>query len=56
MPYWVSLEDITENDVLPNDFWQAVIDAIDAKCKDAERRAAANARLAKLAPRSRKRH
>src|SRR4029450_3304268 len=32
-PYWASLEDITENDVLPNDFWEAVIDAIDAKCK-----------------------
>jgi hypothetical protein len=39
-PYWVSLEDITENDVLPNDFWEAVVEAIDAKCKaeDAERR------------------
>ena len=38
-PYWVSLEDITKNDVLPNTFWEAVIDAIDAKCKveDAER-------------------
>jgi hypothetical protein len=32
-PYWVSLEDITENDVLPNDFWEAVVEAIDAKCK-----------------------
>jgi hypothetical protein len=57
-PYWVSLEDITDNDVLPQAFWEAVIDAIDAKCKveDAERRAAAKARLAKLTPRSRKRH
>jgi hypothetical protein len=57
-PYWVSLEDITDNDVLPNNFWEAVIDAIDAKCKveDAERRAAAKARQAKLSPRSRKRH
>jgi hypothetical protein len=57
-PYWVSLEDITENDVLPNNFWEAVIDAIDAKCKveDAERRIAAKARQAKLTPKSRKRH
>jgi hypothetical protein len=57
-PYWAGLEDITENDVLPNDFWEAVIDAIDAKCKlkDAERRAAALARQAKLASKSRKRH
>jgi hypothetical protein len=57
-PYWASLEDITENDVLPNDFWEAVIDAIDAKCKaeDAERRTAAKARQTNLTPRPRKRH
>ena len=57
-PYWVSLEDITQNDVLPNEVWEAVMDAIDAKCKveDAERRTAAKARQAKLTPRSRKRH
>jgi hypothetical protein len=42
-PYWVSLEDITQNDVLPNEVWEAVMDAIDAKCKleDAERRTVA---------------
>jgi hypothetical protein len=57
-PYWVSLEDITENDVLPSDFWEAVVQAIDAKCKveDAERRAAAKSRQAQPTPRSRKRH
>jgi len=57
-PYWVSLEDITQNDVLPNEVWEAVIDAIDAKCKveDIERRATSKARLAKLMPKSRKRH
>jgi hypothetical protein len=57
-PYWVSLEDITQNDVLPNAFWEAVVEAIDAKCKveDAERRAAAKARQAKLTSKSRKRH
>ena len=57
-PYWVSLEDITQNDVLPNEVWDAVIDAIDAKCKveDAERRTAAKDRPAKLTPRSKRRH
>jgi hypothetical protein len=53
-PYWVSLEDI----VLPNEVWEAVMDAIDAKCKleDAERRTPAKARQANQTPRSRKRH
>jgi hypothetical protein len=57
-PYWVSLEDITQHDVLPNAFWDAVMDAIDAKCKveDAERRTAAQARQAKLTAKPRKRH
>jgi hypothetical protein len=58
-PYWVSLEDITENDVLPNNFWEAVIDAIDAKCKveDAERRRiSCKARQAKSTLKSSKRH
>ena len=45
-PYWVVLGDITQNEVLPNAFWEAVIDAVDAKCKveDAERRTAAKGR------------
>jgi len=57
-PSWASLEDITQNDVLPNEVWEAVMDAIDAKCKveDAERRAAAKARLTKLMPKPRNRH
>ena len=57
-PYWVVLGDITQNDVLPNAVWEAVIDAIDAKCKveDAERRTAAKARQAKLTPKSKRRH
>jgi hypothetical protein len=56
--YWVTLNDIIEEDVLPHGFWEAVDDAIEAKCKaeDAERRTAAKARQAKLTPRSRKRH
>jgi len=57
-PHWVSLEDITQYDVLPNEVWEAMMDAIDAKCKveDAERRTAAKAWQAKLTPRSRERH
>ena len=57
-PYWASLEDITQNDVLPNAVWEAAIDAIDAKCKseDAQRRTAAKGQQARLTPRSRKRH
>ena len=57
-PYWASLEDITQNDVLPNEVWEAVMDAIDAKCKveDAERRAAAKGRQARLSPKSKRRH
>ena len=57
-PYWVVLGDITQNEVLPNAFWDALIDAVDAKCKveDAERRTAAKDRPAKLTPRSKRRH
>jgi hypothetical protein len=57
-PYWVPLNDIIEEDVLPHGFWEAVDDAIEAKCKteDAERRTVAKARQAKLTVRSRKRH
>jgi hypothetical protein len=56
--YWVVLRDITQNEVLPNAVWEAVIDAVDAKCKveDAERRTAAKGRQAKLTPRSKRRH
>ena len=57
-PYWVVLGDITQNEVLPNAVWEAVIDAVDTKCKveDAERRTAAKDRPAKLTPRSKRRH
>jgi hypothetical protein len=57
-PYWVVLGDITQNEVLPNVVWEAVIDAVDAKCKveDAERRTAAKDRPAKLMPKSKRRH
>jgi len=42
-PHWITLDDITEDDALPHEAWDAVIDAVDEKCKaeDAERRRAA---------------
>jgi hypothetical protein len=57
-PYWVTLSDIIDEDVLPHGFWEAVDDAIEVKCKveDAERRTVAKARQAKLTVRSRKRY
>jgi hypothetical protein len=57
-PYWVRMDDITRDNILPNDVWDAVLDAVDERCKaeDAERRRAAAAQQAKVKPRSRKHH
>jgi len=57
-PYWVRMDDITRDDVLPHDAWDAVLDAVDEQCKaeDADRRRAAAARQADARPRSRKQH
>jgi hypothetical protein len=57
-PYWVRMEDITRNDILPHEVWDALLDAVDEQCKleDAERRRAAAARQAKVTPTSRKHH
>ena len=58
-PYWVRMDDITRDDVLPHEVWDTVLDAVDEKCKleDAERRRVAAAlRQAELRPRSRKHH
>ena len=42
-PNWVELGDITRDDVLPREMWDAVWDAIEDKCKieDVQRRKAA---------------
>jgi hypothetical protein len=42
-PRWIEMTDFTEDDVLPHEAWDAVIDAVDEKCKaeDADRRRAA---------------
>lgn len=55
MPYWVELEDLIKEDVLPHDIWDHILDAVDEKCKaeDAERRASV---LVKASPRSKRRH
>ena len=54
-PYWVRLGDITEDDVLPNEVWDHILDAVDEKCKaeDAERRQSA---LEEAKPKSKRRH
>jgi hypothetical protein len=42
-PQWASMSDLTGDNVLPHEAWDAVIDAIDEQCKaeDAKRRLAA---------------
>ncbi len=57
-PYWVRMEDITREDILPHEAWDALLDAVDEQCKleDAERRRAAAAQQAKAKPTSRKHH
>ena len=42
-PPWIDMTDLTEDDVLPHEARDAVIDAVDEKCnaEDAERRRAA---------------
>jgi hypothetical protein len=45
--------DFTEDDVLPHEAWDAVIDAVDEKCKaeDAKRRRAAGSKAKPVKPR-----
>ena len=52
-PRWIEMTDLTEDDVLPHEAWDAVIDAVDEKCKaeDAKRRRAAGLK-AKPKPRA----
>jgi len=40
VPSWVRMRDIIENGILPEEFWDALDDALDQRCKaeDAERR------------------
>ena len=57
-PYWMRLEELTRDDIIPTEVWDVLLDAVDDKCRveDAERRRVAAARAALPAKRSRKRH
>src|SRR5262245_44168317 len=57
-PYWVHLEDLAHNDVLPFEMWDALLDAVDDKCRaeDAERRRVAAAKATSPTRTSRRRH
>jgi len=52
-PHWIKLDDITEDDVLPHEAWDAVLDAVDKQCKaeDAKRRRAAGSKAKPVKPR-----
>ena len=56
-PYWMKLEELTRDDIIPTEVWDVLLDAVDDKCRaeDAERRRVAAARAASPNP-SRKRH
>ena len=51
-PYWIRLDDVTHEDVLPHELWDAVLDAVDEQCKqdDAQRRRAAAIKKASRGP------
>ena len=57
-PYWMKLEELTRDDIIPTEVWDVLLDAVDEKCKaeDAERRRVAAARATSPARPSRKRH
>jgi hypothetical protein len=56
-PYWMRLEELTRDDIIPTEVWDVLLDAVDDKCRleDAERRRVAAARAASPRP-SRRRH
>ena len=47
-PYWMKLEELTRDDIIPTEVWDVLLDAVDDKCRteDAERRRIAAARAA----------
>jgi hypothetical protein len=57
-PEWFHAEDITHDGVLPDKVWNAVLDAVDEKCKaeDAERRRVMAIRRAARSPKSKSKH
>ena len=57
-PYWMKLEELTRDDIIPTEVWDVLIDAVDDKCRaeDAERRRIAAAKATSLGKTSRRRH
>jgi hypothetical protein len=57
-PYWMSVEDLNRDDIVPIDVWDSLLDLVDDKCRmeDAERRRVAAARATSPAKPSRRRH
>ena len=57
-PYWMRLEELTRDDIIPTEIWDVLLDAVDDKCRaeDAERRRIAAAKAASQARPSRRRH
>jgi len=55
--YWMDLEELTRDDIIPTEVWDVLLDAVDDKCRieDAERRRVAAARAASPKP-TRRRH
>jgi hypothetical protein len=57
-PYWMRLEELTRDDIIPTEVWDAVLDAVDDKSRaeDVERRRMAAARATSPTRPSRRRH
>jgi len=57
-PYWMQLEELTRDDIIPTEVWDVLLDAVDDKCKveDSERRRVAAAKATSPAKTSRRRH
>jgi hypothetical protein len=57
-PYWMQLEELTRDDIIPTEVWDVLLDAVDDKCRaeDAERCRIAAAKATSPAKTSRRRH
>lgn len=56
--YWVKMDDITHDDIVPSQMFDDLLEAVDAKCKveHAERRRLATAMKSAIKPSSRRKH
>jgi hypothetical protein len=57
-PYWLKMDDITHDDVVPNQMFHDLLEAVDEKCKveDVERRRLAAAQKAAVKSTSKRKH